>query len=441
MSSRNQLTFFPDRAPDETLYSRCARYHHRAGHRSPEVTGKLLFNDPQSGSRTQLPTGLNHFLKAIDQENCSALQLLREQTISPVYMAFMKKDRLQDFIHAKCDENFQSLNGKIGLFGQREFLSHSLKFCPHCASGDINQYGYSYWHRTHQLPGIWICAAHNSLLIERPRRIGEKFAWIKPPAENKLDSNGPPPNNDIRAALTSIADAVFWLSLQDELNAPLLTRTILQNQVPNEFTYNVIENVASACMLSNMYYGRLLAPLEIPEFHALENIPPLTFSQYEPLPLHPIRWAAMLSYFVPRENWDDVLNESKAHVLGHLFPPPKKTSVDMQNDEDTFLRTVLAASLGLSQTSPQLRKTKNQILFSISTSDFAKRLFQRSSQERLQNKYREIILAAKGFLNPHIRPDEKMAIEAIHWISTNDQDWLNFVENNLCLQQKQASLF
>ena len=39
-----------------------------------------------------------------------------------------------------------------------------LKSCAHCIVEDIHNYGVSYWHRTHQVPGLTTCAKHQILL-------------------------------------------------------------------------------------------------------------------------------------------------------------------------------------------------------------------------------------------------------------------------------------
>jgi hypothetical protein len=56
---------------------------------------------------------------------------------------------------------------KIAKFYQHSELKQtSLKFCPDCVRQDINNFGEAYWHRMHQVPGIFICLPHNCFLIE-----------------------------------------------------------------------------------------------------------------------------------------------------------------------------------------------------------------------------------------------------------------------------------
>jgi hypothetical protein len=38
-------------------------------------------------------------------------------------------------------------------------------FCPQCVSQDIEEHKFSYWRRTHQLPGIPWCMKHGTQLL------------------------------------------------------------------------------------------------------------------------------------------------------------------------------------------------------------------------------------------------------------------------------------
>ena len=44
--------------------------------------------------------------------------------------------------------------------------SRFFKACPLCIQEDIEIYGESYWRRSHLLPGVYVCPAHHSVLLE-----------------------------------------------------------------------------------------------------------------------------------------------------------------------------------------------------------------------------------------------------------------------------------
>lgn len=68
--------------------------------------------------------------------------------------------------------------GIIYSFGMR-LLQPIARQCPTCLQEDTQDIGHSYWRRTHQLPGIYICPTHGAALQE----IGEgKRAFEIPPS-------------------------------------------------------------------------------------------------------------------------------------------------------------------------------------------------------------------------------------------------------------------
>jgi len=58
------------------------------------------------------------------------------------------------------------------LVSFKESESLSLKYCPVCSKEDMRCHGVSYWHLTHQVPGVEACPSHKAWLIhqELPER-------------------------------------------------------------------------------------------------------------------------------------------------------------------------------------------------------------------------------------------------------------------------------
>jgi hypothetical protein len=49
---------------------------------------------------------------------------------------------------------------------QRQAAVPFLRVCRQCIRDDLKRHGESYWHRSHQLPGVHICLKHNGELME-----------------------------------------------------------------------------------------------------------------------------------------------------------------------------------------------------------------------------------------------------------------------------------
>jgi len=50
------------------------------------------------------------------------------------------------------------------LKSRRSWLKY-LRYCPLCAAEDIAEYGETYWHRKHQVPGSYFCTKHRTRLV------------------------------------------------------------------------------------------------------------------------------------------------------------------------------------------------------------------------------------------------------------------------------------
>jgi hypothetical protein len=50
------------------------------------------------------------------------------------------------------------------LKSRRSWLKY-LRYCPLCVAEDISEYGETYWHRKHQLPGSYYCTKHQARLV------------------------------------------------------------------------------------------------------------------------------------------------------------------------------------------------------------------------------------------------------------------------------------
>jgi len=62
--------------------------------------------------------------------------------------------------------------------GSRSLTRH-CKWCADCAAEDQRRYGFSYWHREHQLPGIRLCVTHQKSLLA----VGGFDTYLKFPHE------------------------------------------------------------------------------------------------------------------------------------------------------------------------------------------------------------------------------------------------------------------
>jgi len=58
------------------------------------------------------------------------------------------------------------LKASLGLVASRLGAKSTFRFCEKCIGDDRTAFGQAYWHRVHQLPGVWVCPAHAQALCK-----------------------------------------------------------------------------------------------------------------------------------------------------------------------------------------------------------------------------------------------------------------------------------
>jgi len=114
-----------------------------------------------------------------DKTNLDLMQLVCSHTLIPYIQVFSVTKHEWDF------SNPRWLN-TLSIVGTRPILSHA-RYCPECVDEDLGFWGYTYWRRSHQLPGIEWCLKHQTCLITVPKIYFSKL----PPSSTELLS---PPN-------------------------------------------------------------------------------------------------------------------------------------------------------------------------------------------------------------------------------------------------------
>lgn len=177
--------------PDECFYSLCSRQHIFMGGQSPEETLKFLFGDSATAFAHDFPKNLG--LLSERARSCwgSPEDIICEHTISPIFFPFQSTENIQQLKLALSGSQLGSLKYKLGLITGRFGGAHPLKACLKCMTADQSAYGFTYWHLSHQIPGVTICPIHGFLLMESTenRQWSRGYQWLLPD-ENALVTAG-----------------------------------------------------------------------------------------------------------------------------------------------------------------------------------------------------------------------------------------------------------
>jgi hypothetical protein len=161
------ISYFPSPLPDETLHSQLSRFHLLSGTIDSRITMDLFFGTHTHLATSLLPSHLDHMAHHLPV--CLGItrgQLLERSTLLPYYRPFMPNERL-----TRCEElsggaNAGALKIGTGMAASRVGGDNPFRFCRHCVTGDLRQFGVAYWHRAHQLPGVYVCATHALPLMQ-----------------------------------------------------------------------------------------------------------------------------------------------------------------------------------------------------------------------------------------------------------------------------------
>jgi hypothetical protein len=147
---------FPQSLPDETFSSRVARYQLMTGNASSTATFKELFGKANFALDQIVPPHLETLAARLPGESGVTLHsFLRENTLLPLFRPFLGKR-----------EHGEEPNSLINRLPRRVVGKHGdAHLCIQCVVEADERFGFGYWHRSHQAPGVSACWKHGSLLL------------------------------------------------------------------------------------------------------------------------------------------------------------------------------------------------------------------------------------------------------------------------------------
>ena len=158
----HMITYLPNIYHDELLYSFFCRYNVYSGN----ITHKMSFEDLYT-KRSDVPSqefvgNLNPIALNILDKIYGINFLCIKHTMFSYYARFFplqrKIDALNTIIKGNCDTK------QVFSILKRCDTDANFKYCPLCKKEDIEKYGETYWHRTHQIRNMNICTKHKCKL-------------------------------------------------------------------------------------------------------------------------------------------------------------------------------------------------------------------------------------------------------------------------------------
>lgn len=151
----------PTLLPDMTLYSLCACTHRMSDRSSAADTSSVLFGDPRAGLLQDFPYALGNFCANTKGMYGTALDIVNMTTTLPYFIRFRSGVAASKLIDGLIEASGGRFKLDLGLHSSPVGAKFPLRACDQCINEDILEYGRAYWHRRHQLPGVWACTHHS----------------------------------------------------------------------------------------------------------------------------------------------------------------------------------------------------------------------------------------------------------------------------------------
>ncbi len=108
--------------------------------------------------------------------------IVEDRSILPLYLRFSSDAAAATATQAVAFNSAGNLKFQLGMLTSRFRANHPLKACPACMEMDRRDHATAYWHREHQLPGVWVCRRHQQRLrASNLKATGvSRFQWLLP---------------------------------------------------------------------------------------------------------------------------------------------------------------------------------------------------------------------------------------------------------------------
>ncbi|WP_410512445.1 TnsD family Tn7-like transposition protein [Paenibacillus sp. BR2-3] len=172
--------------PDELLYSVVARYHIRSNNSSPKWTLKDVYGTKNVIATIDLPSHIGELSRRNIVKDISVDQWIDEHTFYPFYAPFMPRKRALLLRKLMESGDGSGIHALVGITASTFDRDSKLHYCPSCYDEDVQQYGEPFWHRNHQLPGVWICPKHGAILHQITNPVSERYGLTVLPISRRM---------------------------------------------------------------------------------------------------------------------------------------------------------------------------------------------------------------------------------------------------------------
>ncbi|MCS6130765.1 hypothetical protein DWV13_03690 [Clostridium botulinum] len=162
------ITFFTDPYDEELISSIFARYHYYSGNIDIHDTLEELLGERNISAFKMFPSRLRYLEKQFRNPKYTSDYFIYKHTNFPFYSVFLAKNKQKSVINYMNmkEKSSDTVESVLAISKSRFYINNGYMYCPKCMEEEINLYGEAYFHRIHQIQGIFVCEKHECKLIE-----------------------------------------------------------------------------------------------------------------------------------------------------------------------------------------------------------------------------------------------------------------------------------
>lgn len=150
----------PIARPDETLYSLVGRIRLANTARCDRDACRSLLGPSMTTHVDEFPVDLTQFCQVTKSLYGRPLDVLMNHCTAPYFL------NLKQALGSLDTKRLSPLLSRYSLAHLSNAGNRNWRLCPSCIAREKKQWGMTYWHRMHQLPGAMVCAFDDAMLFE-----------------------------------------------------------------------------------------------------------------------------------------------------------------------------------------------------------------------------------------------------------------------------------
>lgn len=299
-------------------------FHEMSGNSTIDESLMQTFGLKRKGLHFHIPSHLDTLCASTQLALGTADAIVQTATTLPFYTKFRSPNVAASVMKAARSNRSHGVAQTLGMVKTSIYAHPPRRSCYQCVQADVGAFGFSYWHRDHQLPGCLVCQKHGAPLRSQPHDHGSihNKAFIWPDEDWSLMDASVCPNwpTATLAMLQRLAqlgadmtrgNLVGGYSMQKMQNACLsiLSERKLITQEGSLMVYEVLQNYRN-------HFNSVVTVPEIAVAVQSSILPLMYILKLVDRRTHPLEWMLIIDWLF--DDWATFEKYYQQSATGHM---------------------------------------------------------------------------------------------------------------------------